>query len=672
MTNSDRSTSIRPSPVHHSPAVTIALVFRWILAGLVCLWLAFCTAVGPIYRANHSILTFAVGNWLILIFSFAIYLSLVASLVDLSRPHSRLKTVSKRLAARAKKLKKPVLTRLKGMRWIQQIQSKLTVHAKKSTSRKNPPALSLIKKITSSWRPWIITHTQYSWQIACIVGFFWLIFLALVPTIFGADALSQWNEAKRWIAYLNGSRPDYMESFNVVDVYPIAHYLWPTTSTYLTNQHNVVLTIITGSLLELSNQWTGSLDLGFIFLSLLQAAFALFCVSVTMARFFRFARPSRIYQDSSRLERNSTAGPWTRLIILVFFSFNPLVVFSMPALTKSPLFAFAFLWWFGLWFEIFASPHTSKISRRRTAGLFLSSLIMLISAKYALYILAIQIILVLLSDRSRWRTWLAGLVLPLLIFQVGLNVAVGTGAIINGDPIESRGVQVQQIARVMKLDPLNISPKTKRQLQPIFNLYAMGNTYFPDDADRVKSSGGDPKIETYKWETVTAKDMSHLNEAWLDLGKRNPVIYLDAFLAKIYGYFDISDPPYVSAAYYVKTPQIDTRTSWIRYWLPGIREYIKDSSLRASSKPVIGQLMHGNFYVIICLMIICAEFILRRWTYLLRHFPLLLLMGVMVLSPANNFDRHMLPLAFVCLFMIITFIRESRRHISRSRRALPQ
>ena len=66
----------------------------------------------------------------------------------------------------------------------------------------------------------------------------------------------------------------------------------------------------------------------------------------------------------------------------------------------------------------------------------------------------------------------------------------------------------------------------------------------------------------------------------------------------------------------------------------------------------------------------CAEFILKRWKYLLRQFPLLMLMGVMVMSPANNFDRHMLPVAFVCLFILINFAYESRRHIARVRRAL--
>lgn len=50
---------------------------------------------------------------------------------------------------------------------------------------------------------------------------------------------------------------------------------------------------------------------------------------------------------------------------------------------------------------------------------------------------------------------------------------------------------------------------------------------------------------------------------------------------------------------------------------------------------------------------------LRRWRSLSWHLPLLLLMGVMIAAPANNFERHMLPVAFVFGFLCLQFWRES-------------
>ena len=42
-------------------------------------------------------------------------------------------------------------------------------------------------------------------------------------------------------------------------------------------------------------------------------------------------------------------------------------------------------------------------------------------------------------------------------------------------------------------------------------------------------------------------------------------------------------------------------------------------------------------------------------------------MGVMITAPANNFERHMLPVAFVFGFVVLTYWRESlaERRIAR-------
>ena len=62
---------------------------------------------------------------------------------------------------------------------------------------------------------------------------------------------------------------------------------------------------------------------------------------------------------------------------------------------------------------------------------------------------------------------------------------------------------------------------------------------------------------------------------------------------------------------------------------------------------MIGWVTHGNLYVTLMLLVGAAEVVLRRWRSLSWHLPLLLLMGVMITAPANNFERHMLPVAFV-------------------------
>ena len=99
--------------------------------------------------------------------------------------------------------------------------------------------------------------------------------------------------------------------------------------------------------------------------------------------------------------------------------------------------------------------------------------------------------------------------------------AVGApGAVIGGDPIESRGIQLQQIARVAKYNPQGIPEDAAKKLAPVFNLDQMAESYFQQDADPVKSSGIQSKKVSYKWRTVTKDDMKDFNDAWCRSSRR--------------------------------------------------------------------------------------------------------------------------------------------------------
>ncbi|EPI49898.1 DUF6020 family protein, partial [Gardnerella pickettii] len=347
-----------------------------------------------------------------------------------------------------------------------------------------------------------------------------------------------------------------------------------------------------------------------------------------------------------------------RAAVIITFLFSPLVVFSTISLTKSPLFAFAFVWWFGIMYELNCLDFKQKPAAHTIVELIISVCIMLIAAKYAWYILAIQFVLMIISSRKRWKIWVLCILLPTILIHGAIMLAISSGAIINGDPIESRGVQLQQIARIAKLDPKSIPHAAKRAISPIFNLSQTAEAYTPQDADPVKSSGLQSKKVSYRWRYITKDDMKKFNHAWLLMITHSPIVATDALLAKSYGYFDILDVPYVGPEYYVNTENIKN-SEWIRYWLPEWRSAVSSSAEAWSNTPILGWIIHGNLYVVATLLIGVAEIALRRWKTLVLHAPLALLMGVMVLAPANNFERHMLPIAFVFFFTVLMFIRDS-------------
>lgn len=639
-------------------------VFRWGIAVLACLWISWCTAIGPLMRSDIGLVTFGASNVVRFVFAFIVTFGIVWLLARYGsnklhrRAHTHLSTASSPLSLRS---------------WMSRFR---LTSAGRTISHMFTTIGRIATRCTDRW-----------WKIFLIFIVGWLWVPTTLLSAFGADINSQAREFSWAWNQWTGLQQPYIGffSFAPMDIYPTAHYLWPTNPTYLTDQHNIVLTVFYGAVAAFSRYLTGSNDAGLVALSAFQWLFAAFVCSATANRFFNLPWiRHRATVDFRHPERSSglksvdflhpergVAAPAARLVsrgtsrfwIVIFFLCCPLVLFSTISLTKSPLFAFGFVWWFGCLYELFMthrSVGSAPVRRTTVAALILADCIMLISAKYAWYIIVIQFVLSLIADRKRWKIYIFAMLLPVIIIHGGTQYLIDSGRIIGGDPIESRGVQVQMIARVAKLDPTTIPESAREKLAPIFNLDQMAAAYSRQDADPVKSSGIQSKKVSYKWRTVTADDLQQFNEAWLEIVKANPRVAMDAFFAECYGYFDIFDPPYVTMTYYLNNGYVQDSSTWIKDVNHGWRDNVAFVAMKWSEIPVLGWFTHGNTYVIGTLLVGAAELVLRRWRALSWHLPMLVLMGVMILAPANNFERHMLPLVFCFGFLVLEFWRDSR------------
>lgn len=724
-----RPVSLQPDTTGpaHPRLARIGSAARWALAVSACLWLALCTAVGPLYWDfdNGTIAHWNWTNTAIFAGSFIVYLGIVVALV--------------RFAALGHMLPKPL------HQWLCRVQRTVCGLFSGREVAGTVAGRAIVHAMAVLNR-WIVRGTNRFWKLALIFFIGWLWVPTTLLAAFGADIRSQIREFSWAWNQWTGLKQPYIGFFSFVpmDIYPTAHYMWPSDPTYLTDQHNIALTLIYGATAAFSRYVTGSNDAGIVVLAALQMLFAVFCCASTAHRFLNRpwmrtdARSSATNED---LDESTDEGPdegpqpsetpsitpsttpqyaggLARVLILLFFMVCPLAVFSTISLTKSPLFAFAFVWWFGVWYELaqtwrpagrrrggrlhsiaktsvsaaagnaneaisdttnnnndnndnnsadesHVAPAQSpaapvRLPRHSLIALILSSCVMLISAKYAWYIIALQFVLALIADRRRWSTYVAALLIPTVLIHGGIALAIQSHVIIGGDPIESRGVQLQMIARVAQRNPDGISADAAKNLSPVFNQDQMADAYFQQDADPVKSSGIQAKKVSYKWRTVTPEDMEKFNKAWLDIVMDNPVIALDALLAKCFGYFNVTDQPYVPMGYYINSDYVQKHSTWIKSYHHDWREKVAGFATAWGSIPVLGWFTHGNFYVVLTLLFGAAEVIRRRWLTLMTHIPLLLLMGVMITAPANNFERHMLPVAFVFGFVVLSYWRESR------------
>lgn len=617
-----------------------------------CIFLATCTSLGVIYRAQGSLTDFNWLNALIFVITFCAYYAILRVLIYFGKNGVMPKIVRFMRAESSKAELSPEKSKTKSK--TKQSKSKIA-----TTLR----AAFFNAKRALKWCFYHSTRRKRNIFLTLIIGWLWAPVTLLAA--YGADICSQIREYSWAWNQVTGLKQPYIGFFSFVpaDIYPTAHYLWPAKPTYLSDQHNIVLTLIYGATAAISRYFTESNDAGIVLLAVMQFVLAAFCCAATANRFLNTpwasAKTGESQAGHAPCATPITATPIAlRAAVIITFLFSPLVVFSTISLTKSPLFAFAFVWWFGIMYELNCLEFKQKPAAHTIVELIISVCIMLIAAKYAWYILAIQFVLMIISSRKRWKIWVLCILLPTILIHGAIMLAISSGSIINGDPIESRGVQLQQIARIAKLDPKSIPHAAKRAISPIFNLSQTAEAYTPQDADPVKSSGLQSKKVSYRWRYITKDNMKKFNHAWLLMITHSPIVATDALLAKSYGYFDILDVPYVGPEYYVNTENIKN-SEWIRYWLPEWRGAVASSVEAWSNTPILGWIIHGNLYVVATLLIGVAEIALRRWKTLVLHAPLALLMGVMVLAPANNFERHMLPIAFVFFFTVLMFVRDS-------------
>ena len=691
-------------------AQRLGSIARWTLVTLAAAWIGLCTAVGPIYRADGSITQWSWVQTVIFVGMTALVLGIV---IGITRSIRTTRTTSTASAINTVQQPSTIGTTLQAPVDISSTAHKYGQRGLKCWQRLRQYCHAL---------PWLQRFLRFAtrvtgnprtlWRVVLLVWFWaWVCF----AVVLGADIFSQINEFTAFWHHAHGQTLPYSKSSlsyqadnqgilqfaTIMDIYPTAHYLWPDQPTFLTNHHNIVLTLFYGAIAYASQHYTGSVALGLILLAAAQYVLCAWIVARTVVRFVepswfitpRLAhqlRPQPLAQTLSSTTASTTvstspsittsalpcATPAARALVLIAI-LNPAFAVSSLGLTKSPLFAATLIWWFGCCYQFTCTHraytmHSLQLKARALGWRFLiewglATSLMLISAKYAAPLIAIASITMFLAFAHSRSIPLYAMLLPLLVFQCALGGAIHAGLIINGDPIEGKSMQLQQISRTAQRNRAAFTPEFMRKLDPIIDINQAALAYYPQDADRVKSSGGEiHKRVVYRWATVSKEDMTQFNAAWLELGKRAPIEYIDAFLANSYGYFDIADVPYVSAFYYADNAQF-ARVPVLQDWLGGIRHPVAAFLQGWSRIPVLGWPLHGNFWTVLALIAGSYMVILRRWKLLSWQIVVVLLMGVMILAPANNFDRHMLPLFIIAPLMLVAL--SSSRTLSTVARA---
>lgn len=305
--------------------------------------------------------------------------------------------------------------------------------------------------------------------------------------------------------------------------YPTSSFLLDdSTDSLWSNHHPLYLMLGYGSIASASTHLFGSLVPGLMLISFGSATFTLVA----------FGRGLTLV--------GAMVADWrVRGAALLVTALCVLIPLWSLAIHKNQLFCAAFVWWLGLLARFLHGR--APVGRRWVVETGLVSLVMAISVQFGWIVLVAQAVVLLAVKRQRLVAPLT-LAAPALAVFGSIAFITAQGGAIASDPVETKGLQMQTTALILREHPDALTPEQREQLSRIFDLDAMVASFDPSSSDPLKSTGPlNEKTSSLRYETVQREDWDAFQEIWLDLAKRYPGTFLDGLFLKSYRYLDPLD-----------------------------------------------------------------------------------------------------------------------------------
>lgn len=272
----------------------------------------------------------------------------------------------------------------------------------------------------------------------------------------------------------------------------------------------VVHTLLMSGCVGLGNYLFGSYEAGLAIYTILQAllvaaSYAYLCVML----------------------RRWRVPPVFIVLSFVFFTFNPIIQLFAFVTAKDVLFSSLFLLTVGFTVEYVKNPEQFFHSPLRMIRYALIVILMALFRKQGIYVFILALPFLIWVGRVHWKKITAlclSCVVVVLAFFGPVSNSLG---IIPSQPNEMLSVPIQQIARVLELNPDSVTPQEKEMVYRYIPSEAIDG-YIPEISDPVKDQFDN---EAYK------EDKADFFKVWLEIGLKNPGIYIDAFLYLSVGYF---------------------------------------------------------------------------------------------------------------------------------------
>ena len=242
----------------------------------------------------------------------------------------------------------------------------------------------------------------------------------------------------------------------------------------------------------------------------------------------------------------------------------------------------------------------------------------------------------------------------LIVIFIGLLTFYGTYTkvllpslkITDGSIRETLSIPFQQTARYVKYYSDDLSKNDIKIIDKVLEYETLKERYNPTISDPVKN-----KFNKY----TTNKELKEYFKVWFKCLFKHPLVYIEATLNNIYGYFS---PQATNWYIYYKYDKRITENNLVDYHynkLSHLRLILSKYAQIFPYLPFIGLLSNIGFNTWLILGLSLYSILKNKKEYLIVLSPLLISLLICIASPVNTYFRYAMPYVFMmpCLFTLI-------------------
>ena len=397
---------------------------------------------------------------------------------------------------------------------------------------------------------------------------------------------------------------------------------------FLTNHHPVFHTMILGYSLKLGR-------------FLLNDNFGLFIYSLTQLLFLAFTLSLTIkYLNENNVNKKIV------FIVLLLYCFIPMFpLYAMSGVKDTYYTCFIILYVMKL--DKIIRSKQEKLSYKEMIQLLLIMFAVCLFRNNGIYVLILSFPLILIYSKKYFQTLLVIFIGVLAFYGTYTKVLLPSLKITDGSIRETLSIPFQQTARYVKYYDKDLSKNDIKVIDKVLGYETLAKRYNPTISDPVKN-------EFNKY--TTKKELLAYLKVWFKCFFKHPLVYIEATLNNIYGYFS---PQSTNWYIYYKYDTRITEDKLVNYHfnnLSSLRLILSSFAQGFPYIPLIGLISNIGFNTWLLLGLTTYSIFKKKKEYLIVLSPLLISLLICVASPVNTYFRYAMPFIFIMPFIFTLIV----------------